>query len=325
VERATVPTRAILPDFLIVGAQRSGTTYLHHLLAQHPGVHLPVRKELHYFDLVGIRYPQVDLDEYARSFEGAAPGQVVGEATPSYLYFPWVPELLGRHLPEARLVIVLRDPVDRAYSHYWKAIRDGRESLTFERALAAEGRRLRGSHRDRVAFSYRDRGFYMRQIEQFRPHFPRERMLVLRAEDLYGRPLEVLREVCAFIGAPPEFEVGEHRTDLEHAPVPERLALYRRLVGVERASSGRPGLWRVGRAAKRLREGLARRGGSYPPMQEGTRRRLAEGFREDTSALATFMDVDLGRWSVFRNGAQESGHDSQAPAAAPELSAPGAG
>ena len=322
---ATVPTRATLPDFLIVGAQRSGTTYLHHLLAQHPQVHLPVQKELHYFDLVGIRYPEVDLDEYARSFRGAAPGQVVGEATPSYMYFPWVPELLGRHLPDARLVFVLRDPVDRAYSHYWKAIRDGRENLTFERALEVEGRRLRVSHRDRVAFSYRDRGFYMRQIERFRSHFPRERMLVLRAEDLYARPLDVLRDVCAFIGAPLEFEVGEHRTDLEHAPVPERLGLYRRLVGVERASNGRSGLWRVGRAAKRLRQRMARLGGAYPPMKVETRRRLGEGYRDDASALAAFLDVDLGHWSVFRGQSQGSGSGSPAPASAPELSAPGPG
>ncbi|MDP9342164.1 MAG: sulfotransferase domain-containing protein [Actinomycetota bacterium] len=321
-----MPHHASLPQFLVVGAQRSGTTYLHHLLSQHPGVHMPPEKELHYFDLVPVRGNDVDLDQYAAAFAGAAAGQIVGEATPSYMYFPWVPELLAAHLPEARLIFVLRDPVDRAYSQYWKAVREGWERLTFERGLAAEAGRLQGSHRDRVAFSYRDRGFYMRQIDRFRPLFPRERMLFLRADDLYASPAEVLRTVCAFIGAPLEFELGEHRTHLEHASVPDHLALYRRLVGVERATNGRPGVWRVGRAAKRLRMGFARRDGRYPPMKEATRRRLAGGFQRDASALAAFLDVDLGHWSVFRDGGPPNPTEAASPrSSAAELSAPGPG
>jgi len=321
-----VPNQATLPQFLIVGAQRSGTTYLHHLLSQHPGVHMPPEKELHYFDLVPVRDRAVDLDEYAEAFRGARPGQVVGEATPSYLYFPWVPELLAAHLPEARLIVVLRDPVDRAYSHYWKAVRDGRERLTFERALAAEPARLRGSHRDRVAFSYRDRGFYMRQIERYADRFPRERMLFLRADDLYSSPHEVLRTVCAFIGAARDFEIGEHRTHLEHASVPQRLRLYRGLVGVERATNGRRGLWRVGRAAKRLRMGIPRREGAYRPMKEPTRRDLARGFVEDASALEEFLGWDLRSWGVFHDGGPPGPPEGRPDhTSAPELSGPGPG
>ena len=117
----------------------------------------------------------------------------------------------------------------------------------------------------------------------------------------------------------------EHRTHLEHASVPERLGLYRRLVGVERATNGRRGLWRVGRAAKRLRMGIPRRDGAYPPMGEATRRDLASGFVQDASALEAFLGWDLGSWSVFRDGTSEPGDRAQARTSAPELSAPGPG
>src|SRR5207247_1417209 len=130
-----------LPNFLIVGANRAGTSYLAMLLVDHPDVFF-ARKELHYFDQLPFRGGGVAIEEYARFFEGADGQAAIGEKTPSYMYFDHVPELLARHLPDARLIFLLRDPLKRAHSQYWKRVLNGQEPYGFDRALREEPTRL---------------------------------------------------------------------------------------------------------------------------------------------------------------------------------------
>ena len=126
----------LLPHFLAIGVQKGGTTTLQRLLEQHPGVYLPSAKELHYFSL---HYGQGE-GWYRQYFAGAALSQRCGEITPYYLFHPSAPQRILALLPQVKLVVMLRDPVERALSQYFHSVRLGLEPLALEQALAAEAR-----------------------------------------------------------------------------------------------------------------------------------------------------------------------------------------
>jgi hypothetical protein len=215
VRRLQGPRRA-LPDFLIVGAQKSGTTSLHRWLEAHPAVRGGTLKEVHFFD--GGLDPAVDTFALGANWYRAhfplrgelAPGQKVFEASPSYLFHPLAPARIAALLPETRLVAILRNPTDRAISHYFHNVRPNRgglEPLPVAEAMAAEEARLapalaRGDWKDPDlrAFSYKARGRYLEQLERYRARFPADRLLVLRAEDLFEDPAGLMRRLYAFLG-----------------------------------------------------------------------------------------------------------------------------
>ncbi len=128
------------PRFLIIGAQRSGTTSRYEYRLVHPRVAPAARKEIHCFDL---RFDK-GMDWYRAQFPDCAGGLVTGEASPYYVFHPHVPERVRRHLPDVKLITLLRNPVDRAYSHYQHEVRLEREPLSFEEATEREGERLDG-------------------------------------------------------------------------------------------------------------------------------------------------------------------------------------
>ena len=207
-----------LPDALVIGAQRGGTTTLYHYLSQHPQFLGAVGdKEVHHFDL----HAGAGLDAYRGSFPRSGTVRrarrrvgapvVVGEATPYYLFHPAVPARVAEALPEVRLIAVLRDPVERAWSHYRHEVDLGYETLAFEDAIACEDERLAGEQ-DRlcadpeaVSFAYQHhsyvaRGRYLEQIERWWEVFPRERLLLVRSEDLYADPDATFDAITAHLG-----------------------------------------------------------------------------------------------------------------------------
>ena len=205
----------LLPSFLVIGAARSGTSTLFYYLHHHPHVARPATKEIHFFD---DNYRR-GLGWYRSFFSRSGGGLITGEATPYYLFHPAVPERVAATLPEVRLIALLRNPVDRAYSHYRKMHRDGKEQLSFEEALDAEERRIAGEEDRLLAepgyrsrqlhrHAYVARGLYADQLERWFAHFPREQLLVLRAEDFFTRPQDVYAETLAFVGLDP-FDPGE--------------------------------------------------------------------------------------------------------------------
>ena len=236
--RRVIGRAKILPSFLVIGAQRAGTTTLFDQLLLHPDLHGPVGgrgevtwadKEIHFFDerfLLGPTwyrsfFPLTLQRRWARARGGDV---VAGEATPYYIFHPLVPERVAATIPDARLIAVLRDPVERAYSHYQMMRRSKREELSFEDALEAEADRLAseaeveleaGTTRFRIGtgerrkhyhhrhHSYFARGLYADQLERWLAHFPREQLLVLPVEDLAARRAETLRNVLDFLGVRP--------------------------------------------------------------------------------------------------------------------------
>lgn len=205
----------VAPDFVIIGAQRGGTTSLHAYLSAHPQVKTPATKELHFLT---DRYER-GLDWYLGQYPFAVPvGTIAGEATPYALFHPIAPERLRHIAPNAKLIVLLRNPVDRAYSHYLLERSRGFETLDFAAALDAEADRLAREETkiihdpDHVSeahkhASYLARGDYAPQLERWLSYFPREQVLVLRSEDLYARPAESTANIAEFLGIVPEFAV----------------------------------------------------------------------------------------------------------------------
>ena len=215
--RATARARG-LPDFLVIGAQKAGTTALYSYLRWHPAVLGPSWKEVSYFDRHYLRgeawyrgqFPNKLRIRLAERRSGSSP--VVGEASPSYLPHPLAPERVAAQLPHARLIALVRNPIDRALSHYHHEVALGREPLTFEEALAREDERTRGEVERMVAepayfsaawwnFTYFSRGLYAEQLEPWLALFP-DRVAVLPTDDLAERPDETYLRVLGFLGVP---------------------------------------------------------------------------------------------------------------------------
>ena len=198
-----------LPDFLVIGAQKAGTTALYAYLRWHPAIGGPFWKEVSFFD----RHWAKGEDWYRGQFPLRRGGRLLGEASPSYVFHPLAPERVRAVVPDVRLIVLLREPGDRAYSHYQHEVALGRETLSFEDALEAEEGRLRGEVEricaDPRAFSrewwghtYSARGHYADQLERWLELFPREQLLAVTTDELGTRPEETYSSVLAHLGAP---------------------------------------------------------------------------------------------------------------------------
>ena len=261
-----------LPTFVIVGAQKSGTTTLHDWLGQVERVWVSSPKELHYFDNPGKRGPRW----YPKQFEPGPDDLAWGESTPIYLYRDAARAAMAEALPDTRFIAILREPVSRAYSHYWFARRKGVEEIeTFAEAVAAEPERL-ASRPDRqpAAGSYLDRGRYLRQLVDLADRVGRDRIQVHLTEDLRRDPLGVLRRTCDFIGVPGADVSG---VELEHKNTFADRSV--NTAGPPRRASSSPEL-----------------PDAYPPIDPELRQRLRSDFAADNAALADWLGRDLGEW-----------------------------
>jgi sulfotransferase family protein len=210
----------LLPDYLIIGAQRAGTTSLHRYLVQHPGVRTMLRtKGVHFFDTnygrgmdwYASRFPTKLYAWYVANRHGIE--LVTGEASPYYLFHPHVPHRVAEHLPRVKLIVLLRDPVQRAYSGFQHEVGRGFETLSFEEAIEAEPQRLAGEvERMRAEplynsfahqhHSYLARGRYHEQLATWRSLFPDEQLLVLSSERFFAEPDRAFRRVLDFLELP---------------------------------------------------------------------------------------------------------------------------
>ncbi len=205
----------LAPSFLVLGAQRCGTTTLHGHLTAHPRVAAALRKEVHYFDFQFAKGRRWYLAHFPMARRSRRQGGVVaGEASPYYLVHPLAPERVQRFDPTMKLIAIIRDPAERAWSHYRHEVRRGVEPLDFEAALDAEPQRLagadsqlrRGPHYYSYAhhhFSYLDRGRYAHYLEPWLAHFPRAQLLILKSEDLFRDANAVVNRAYDFLGLPP--------------------------------------------------------------------------------------------------------------------------
>lgn len=209
--RRRAPDRGRLPRLVIPGAMKAGTTSLFEYLRGHPQLLASREKEVHYFDMNFHRGPAWYTRQIPRIRGVAACRPLPFESSPYYLFEPRVPERVHELMPDVKLVILLRDPVDRAFSHYHNNRRLGREPLSFEDAIDAEEERLAGEEQRLLGdpeavslshkwYSYLQRGIYVEQLLRWRAWFPPEQMLVVDAWRLFTTPRAVLAEVLTFVG-----------------------------------------------------------------------------------------------------------------------------
>lgn len=215
--RVLTGSRRILPDFLIIGAAKCGTTSLYNYLIQHPQILPSSKKEVHYFDyyyhkgLIWYRSHFATQSEVEKRKEFKEQRIITGESTPYYFAHPLSPERAHQLLPNAKLLCMLRNPVDRAISSYYNQVRLGIEKIkTFEEAIDKEQERIKG-HEERLRndptfssyehkyFAYLRRSEYGYQIENWLKYFPREQILVIKSEDFYANPQPHFKKAIEFL------------------------------------------------------------------------------------------------------------------------------
>jgi hypothetical protein len=249
----------MLPNFLIIGAARAGTTTIYNHLKDHPDVYLPVQKrpEPHFF-LKQSEYTRGIAYYEQRFFAAWRNERAVGEASTSYVFGEQVPGRIRQELPDVRLICVLRNPVERAFSGYWHTVKNGLETLSFEEAVAQEAARkaeLAGTALGEIApFAYVERGLYYQQLSRWFAEFPRSQMKIVIFDDFVDNPNNGLREIAAFIGVDPA-DLPERLAEMENKSVPEQVQ-----------------------------------------MLPATRERLIEAFRPDLADLGRLLERDFSVW-----------------------------
>ncbi len=216
---STTPIR-LMPEFIIIGAQKAGTTSLYMYLTEHPCIAPIFIKEPHFFDIYfhkGIRwyrahFPTAVEKYYAKRFQRH--DLITGEASPYYLFHPQAASRVAKTLPRARLIVLLRNPIDRAYSQYQHQTRQrGVEPLTFEEALECEEKRLAGEEEKLLKddkycsfnhrhYSYLARSKYIEQLPTWMSIFPKEQFLILRSEDFFADPQAIVKQTLEFLNLP---------------------------------------------------------------------------------------------------------------------------
>ena len=269
-----------LPNFFIAGTMRSGTTSLTRYLDAHPDVFIAPQKEIHYFDLNYSR----GIDWYRQQFSDIDGADAVGDATPSYVYLEEAVARMAEAVPGGRVIVLLRHPVDRAYSHYWLRRALGAEKEDFMDAVHDEPRRLALGDPRREC-PYLDMSRYVRQLRRLIKYFPREAIHVVIFEEMKRDPETTYKDVCRFLGVNKEF-VPANLGQVVNASVSYRSRRLRQL----RHKVPGP-VWRVvGR--------LNTRRTSYPPLDPEIRTELSGRFTADNSELAAWLGRDLSPWSA---------------------------
>ncbi len=303
-----------LPNFLVIGAAKSGTTSLLSYLGQHPDVFVSRSKEPNYFALAGLDTPPVgpappdilqnmlynwsrtEFADYLALFDQAGQARAVGEGSVRYLYFDDAAVRIQQTIPDVRLVAILRDPVARLYSHYNMNRQIQLEPLDLSAALEAEDERVaNGWGWD---WHYRRVGFYGAQIQRYLDLFPREQLAVFLYDDFVTNPQKVFSEICRHVGVDPAFQPDMSRRGMV-TTLPRNLWLDRQLNWPSRLQSNllKPPLRRITRPVQRR----INRWNSLPvpDLDPALRRQISGLFRDDLSQLSDLLDQSIP-W--YRNG-----------------------
>ena len=217
--RALTGNFRIKPDFIIIGAQKCGTSSLFYYLSSHPFVKPSQKKEIRFFD----RYGHLGLNWYKGNFPSyfekklfkIKNGQsfVTGEATSSYIFHPSVPKIISKQLPKVKIIAMLRNPVDRAYSHYNMIRRIGKENLDFEEAIEREKSRISGEENKITKnlnyfsiplnyYAYLSHGLYVNYLKNWLKYFPKEQIQLSTMEELESNPMDVYKQFTRFLQIP---------------------------------------------------------------------------------------------------------------------------
>jgi hypothetical protein len=191
-------------DFILAGAQKSGTTALHYFLSRHPDVAMGDQQEMHFFDNDAFFVSHVDYEQLHKHYPLFDQSTIAGDCTPSYIYHDPAAERIWKYNPQIKLLIILRNPVERAFAHWNMQRFKGREPLDFLDAVKEEKSRIAGAPpREARRFAYVDRGFYVQHLERFFRFFSREQMMVVKFEEFKENQPETLASIFLFLERKP--------------------------------------------------------------------------------------------------------------------------
>jgi hypothetical protein len=296
-----------MPNFLLIGAAKCGTTALYEYLKQHPEIYFSPAKEPRFFALDGQplnfggpgheranRVSINDLATYQALFDGVRAEKAFGEASPLYISHPRAPERIQHYVPDMKMIAILRDPVERAYSGYLMHVANGTETLPFEEAIEDEPRRIRENW---PGGYYVKTGLYAEQLQRYYDRFDREQLRVYLNEDLQERTEEMLNDIFGFLGVDEAFcpdvsirhnPSGLPKSKLVHAIIGKRYTKRRTLKN--RIKPYLPDS--LVRTVTRLRD----RNLYKPSLDPEKRAWLLPRFRDDILRLQEMIDRDLSHW-----------------------------
>jgi hypothetical protein len=318
----------MLPTFIGVGAARSGTTSLYHWLKAHPQVYMSPIKETNFFsdlqptfvgpgDAAALSQPLERIldgsllerhaaivtswEDYTALFANSRDYVARGEMSPSYLYYPGVAERIKKKLPKCRVIILLRDPVERAFSNYKFLVRGQREHLNFESALEMGKQRIENGWEH--FWDLKGLGEYYLQVKHYLDLFPREQVLVRLYENMASAPSCLYQEVCRFIGVdesyvPPDF-LGHKSSNPYLGPLRRFSGKYRGVIGPLKRLIPAPCKSLISSVDDKLAQPMA--------MQPHTREHLLDHYREDILKLQALLpELDVMQWVRKQEGKLES-------------------
>jgi len=297
-----------LPNFLILGTAKAGTSSLYAYLKQHPDVFMSPTTELNFFAHEGgdlnFRGPRdleylwddslvATYEDYRNQFAGVERETAIGEVSTHNLYCSQAPALIKRYVPSAKMIAILRNPAERAFSAFTHMVRDGREETNdFRAAIAREPARIRDNWEP--LWHYRSMGFYGAQLSRYFEAFDREQIRVYVYDDFVARPLEVVQDIFAFIGVDPDFAPDmSEKINLSIMPRSrrlEKLMMRENLIRSTLRTLVPPGV------RSRVRSFVLERNLKRLRLDSEMRRDLTNAFRDDIELLKRLLNRDLSQW-----------------------------
>ncbi|PSF37808.1 sulfotransferase [Aphanothece hegewaldii CCALA 016] len=299
----------MLPNFLIIGATKSGTTSLYHYLKQHPQIYMSPIKEPRFFasptENNSVNAPEIpwlknnlnewiqDLTSYQALFQNVKDEVAIGEASVMYLFSFFAPTRIKHHIPNVKLIAILRHPVERAYSNFLHAIRDGQETIQcFKLALDAEPERIQAG--ESPLFFYQYKGFYYRYLKKYFQLFDREQIQIHLYEDFQNHPQKTLSSIFQFLDVDSNF-VPDTSTKYQVTGFPKNTSV-QKLIRLSKPirQAIRPLL------PEKLRDylyfSIQNNNLEKPQMSPEIRLQLIETYREDILSLQDLIQRDLSHW-----------------------------
>jgi len=297
-----------LPNFLVLGTAKAGTSSIYVYLKQHPEVYLSSTTELNFFAHAGgdlnFRGPGdheyiwqdslvANYQDYCNEFADVAGEAAIGEISTHNLYSAQAPALIRRYLPNAKLIAMLRHPAERAFSAFAHMVRDGREETEdFHAALAREPQRIRDNWEP--LWHYKNMGFYGAQLSRYLDTFNRDQIRVYIYDDFVARPLEVVQDIFAFFGVDPSF-VPDMTERYNVSTILRRRRLNDMMMDKSLIRSTLRKLVPSGVRA-RIRSSILERNVKRLRLAPELRRELTDAYRDDIRLLERILDRDLSRW-----------------------------
>ncbi|MGC1245004.1 MAG: sulfotransferase [Spirulinaceae cyanobacterium] len=298
-----------MPNFLIIGAPKAGTTALYRYLKEHPQIYMSPLKETQFFVFVDEedlsfssnepflkQYKQTkDIESYHTLFKGISQEIAIGEVSPWYIYLPKVASKIRKYIPDVKIIAILRDPVERAYSNFLHSVRDDIEpvNISFAQAMELEAERIRNNWSPR--FHYKQKGFYYTQMKRYFDLFKPEQIKVYIYEEFQEKQIDILRDIFIFLGVDNTF-VPDISKKYNDSRIP-RSRVYNKIMlranPVDSISSILPSSLRNKIKNRLVKINLSEQ---KPNLPKAVREKFIKEYREDILKLQDLIQKDLSHW-----------------------------